>query len=215
MPEKFHANNRNFVSILKGGVVSLPSTVVKIANLKAGHLYDVHMVRSRPFMLLFQEAEAGDYKLSAQGTYGGAKFTLRRLYNLHLKGRISLPIHNLSPIIWEQGKYCFGLMVEQNFWTSIPFNADAVKLLGDHEYGVYDCVDAKGHSLRIGEGLLKKRMQAHLREQWLDIVEFRHFLITDDNSIDKKADGLFYEKHFLREYKDKYGDFPKYNDSNH
>jgi hypothetical protein len=215
MPEKFEANNRHYVSILKGGVISIPGIVVTKAQLRLSHLYDVHLIRSRPFMLLFRENPKGDYKLSAQGKYGAAKFTLRSLYNRHLLGRIGLPVFNLEPLIWDKGDYRFGLILEEDFWTSIPFTPSAAKDLSENEYGVYACVGADGQVLRIGEGLLRQRMQAHLREQWLDIVEFRHFLITDENSRNKKADGLFYEQVFLRGHCEKFGRLPKYNDGHH
>src|SRR5688572_22246680 len=100
MPEKFEANNRHYVSILKGGVVSIPANVVKKAQLCPGQLYDVHLIRSRPFMLLFQENPKGAYKLTSQGKYGAAKFTLRSLYNRHLISRLQLPLLNLNPLIW-------------------------------------------------------------------------------------------------------------------
>jgi hypothetical protein len=215
MPEKFEANNRHYVSILKGGVVSIPATVMARAQLRASQLYDVHTIRSRPFMLLFKENPIGDYTLTAQGKYGAAKFTLRGLFNRHLAGRLQLPLLKLSPLIWDEGDYRFGLMLEEDFWTSIPFTPAAAKTLAEHEYGVYSCVAADGRVLRIGEGLLRQRMLAHLREQWLDIVEFRHFLIREENSKNPKADGLFYEQVFLREHCEKYGSLPKYNPANH
>ena len=127
MPEKFQGNNRNLVSILEGCVISIPRLVVVKAKLKPCQLYDLDIVRSRPFPLLFKEDAEGDYTLSPQGKHGSAKFTLRKLYRLYLRGRIRLPLQNLRPMIWEDWDYDFGLMLEDNFWTSIPFSTAGLK----------------------------------------------------------------------------------------
>lgn len=211
MPEKFEGSNPNLVSILEGFVISLPAAVVSKAKLKLGQRYDVHFMRSRPFTLLFKESPLGIYTMSWQGKSGGGKLTLRKLYTDVLKGRVELPIHNILPIIMDDWDYDLGLMIENDFWTSLSSTSTALKELSDSEYGVYLCLDAEGRILRVGEGVLKQRLQAHLREQWIDMVEFRYFLITDENSKCKKEDGQLYEKILLRRYHDNNGDLPKYN----
>lgn len=201
------------VTILADGTLTFPQRVLEDAAWQTGMEIAVQYIDSRPFILLFAQAtpDHPGFTLSAlnrssasNGSSG--KITCSKFHKEVLRGRLTLPMRNIQPIIIKNWGVEIALIVEPFPWESVDFSKDGVGQIAADTIGVYQLLSFKGDVLRVGQGLVQARLDQHLqRDDMLRAVETLRYVPL------AKEDAVITERLLLEQYESEHGELPTFN----
>lgn len=190
------------------GRLTIPQIVMTELDLQARQRFDLHYTKSPVIMQLCPGSNGYILRhLNAGNNPHGGFFTLRGFTNDILKASVILPQHELVPINvsgWEG----FVFMLSEPDWKQEEFSLSSVRRINTEIVGVYEILDSKGNIIRIGQGGIRSRLNAHLKNEALakKAKNFRYAMV------EPVEDTEFVERVLLARYlQENEGELPEFN----
>ena len=106
----------------------------------------------------------------------------------YLQTIVELPKKNIVPVFLKNTDWTMGLMLEAIEWEKADFSKTGVNTVSRDVVGVYELLGKGDAVLRVGEGKIKDRINAHLQDKRFappTVKAFRYVVLdsTDDSKI--------------------------------
>lgn len=212
------AGGSDWFRILAGGAMLIPDTAMKRLKWSPGDRVFLEYKESEPTTLEVYLAnhEKNGFRMSlghrtgndANGPVGkGGKITCYQFTRNTLAKRVSLPLHNLYPIFVENGGLHLAIILEQISWIEMEFSKAEAQKVPTDIVGVYQILSGDGKVIKIGEGVVRKRTEDHLKDEALAKAgrSFRYFRQVD------KDESARMERILLAEHEQIWGCLPQFN----
>jgi hypothetical protein len=194
------------------GLINFGQDVMDAFGWQVGDTIAVQYIERPLTLLLWHEEDPArrSFKLSylsrnQEGTSGG-KLSMRAFTRRILTPRVQVPLENLKPVRLNGNPYEMGLLLEAPTWQEDSFSLAGVQRVPGDCVGVYDILGPQREVLRIGEGLVRQRLGAHLKHESLAAVGrwLRYMPLDADDS-------AVLEKILLGLYEADHGQLPPFN----
>jgi hypothetical protein len=203
-----HRSNLEACSVSRAGV-GMVQSVVERAKWSIGDKIEVGFIENAKCLLLRSVSSDNGFKLAYANTRkksGGRVFCNAFIRN-YLSAIITLPKKNLAPILPKGSEWDIALLLEPIDWSTAEFTKTGCNTLAKDSVGVYELLGNGNIVLRIGEGKLRDRINAHLQDSRFTqptVKTFRYLLLADS------IDSQLMEKILIEEYEDDIGVLPRF-----
>ena len=197
--------------ITEAGMISLPHPVLERLGWRAGIELTLSYIPHPLIVLLWRTPpDRPGFKLSYLSRSGnqrrGGKLTCRAFARQVLHARIVLPQPHLQPLYLHHPPYELALVLEEPPWQTAALTVTGQQTIANELTGVYEILGSDDSVLRIGQGLVADRLEAHLKdEQLMRVGQTVRYVILD------KRDAVIVEKVRLAHHETRYGKLPPFN----
>jgi hypothetical protein len=139
----------------------------------------------------------------------GARIACQSFCREYLQAVTILPKRHLMPVIFSDDKWRVPLFLEELPWLTEEFSKKGCEGIKNDAVGVYELLGRQNAILRVGEGKLRERLDAHLRDRlrFLPTTKaFRYF------SVASKEDAELLERILIAQHEAKMGVLPPLNE---
>jgi hypothetical protein len=184
-------------------------SVVQRAKWSIGDKIQVAFIAAAKCLLFRSVSGEDGFKLSYANSSkrtGGRIFCNAFIRN-YLATLIELPKKNLAPIFLDGSDWTIALLLEPLVWTKEEFSKAGSNKVAKDTVGVYELLGNQEAVLRIGEGKIRDRINAHLQDTRFapPTVKSFHYLAPADST-----DSQLMEKILLEEYESRIGVLPPF-----
>jgi len=156
-----------------------------------------------------KDSENEGFKLtySNKTNKSGGRVACVSVLRSYLQTLVELPKKNLVLIFLTSSEWQVGLLLESLDWTKEEFSKAGVNKVAKGAVGVYGLLGTGDAVLRVGEGKIKGRMNAHLNDKRFSppTVKAFHYIDLQDT-----ADGKILEKIRIEQYSVETGVLPRF-----
>ena len=127
----------------------------------------------------------------------------------YLQAVVVLPKRNLIPTIFGDDKWRVAILLEDLPWQTEEFTKKGVENVTNNILGIYQLLGRQSTILRVGEGKIKERLNAHLADHLRftpSVKAFRYARLT------AKEDAELLERILIAEYEGETGAIPPLNE---
>jgi len=159
-------------------------SVVERAKWNIGDRIQVGFIESAKCLLLRSVSDADGFKLAYANTRkktGGRVFCNAFIRN-YLSTIIALPKRSITPIFFKGSDWHVALLLEPIDWRTEEFSKTGSNALSKDAVGVYKLLGNGEVVLRIGEGKIRDRINAHLQDSRFappTVKSFRYVILAD------------------------------------
>jgi hypothetical protein len=185
-------------------------SVVDHAKWKIGEKIQVGFINNAN-ALLFRTVSGEDegFKLgySDAKKKTGGRIGVKSFVRNYLATVVTLPKKNLSPIFLTGTDWQMALFLEPIKWSKSEFSKSGLDALKKDDVGAYELLGTGDAVLRIGEGRVRDRINAHLQDQRFappTVKAFRCLLLSD------AEDSKVLERILIDEYINNIGVLPRF-----
>jgi len=189
--------------------IGLVTAVVKRTGWNIGDPIQVGFIEKAKSILLRTVPE-GDFTLkyaNARQKTGGRIHCVAFTKN-YLQTIVELPKKNILPIFLpKQSEWTLALLLDPIEWEIEEFTKAGSNNVSKHAIGVYELAGKGGATLRIGEGKIKERINAHMKDPRFSpptVKSFRYLTLTD------AEDGKILETILIADYESRTGVMPRF-----
>ncbi len=125
----------------------------------------------------------------------------------YLQTLVELPIKNIIPVFLKNSDWKMALVLEPIQWQKDEFSKTGANKVPKDSIGVYELLGNGDAVLRVGEGKIKERFNAHLSDKRFSpptVKAFRYVALDDSD------DGKIMEKVRIAEYEAETGVLPRF-----
>lgn len=197
--------------ITQEGMISLPHPVLERLGWRAGIELTLSYIPQPLIVLLWRTLpDRPGFKLSYLSRSGsqrrGGKLSCRAFARQVLHARIILPQNHLPPLYLQHPPYELALVLEEPAWQTTALTVTGLQTIAADLAGVYEILGADDSVLRVGQGLVADRLQAHLKDEHLmRLGQTVRYMMLD------KRDAVIVEKVRLAQHETRYGKLPPFN----
>lgn len=137
----------------------------------------------------------------------GGKVECRAFITNYLQAVIELPKKNIAPVFLKNTDWTMALMLEPIKWERAEFSKTGVNTVPRDAIGVYELLGTGDVLLRVGEGKIKDRTNAHLADKRFTPSKVRAFRYV---ILDSTEDSRILEQIRIVEYEDETGILPMF-----
>jgi hypothetical protein len=120
---------------------------------------------------------------------------------------VELPKKNLVPLFLRDSEWTVALPLEPIDWVREDFSKAGVSKISRGAVGAYELLGTGDAVLRVGEGKIKDRMNAHLNDRRFAPPTVKAFRYLD---LENAADGKILEKIRIEQYFAQTGVLPRF-----
>lgn len=184
--------------------------VVQQARWKVNDRIEVGWVQKATCIVLRQANGGGEGFLlgysDARHKTGG-KIQCKAFIQNYLQTLIDLPKHGLEPVFFKDGKWSVALLLETLGWVSHAFSKTDANRIPPTAVGVYELLGKGDAVLRIGEGKIRERIDAHLKDIRFAPPTVKSIRYLD---LDSSEDSQLIEKMLIAKYEAETGILPRF-----
>jgi hypothetical protein len=201
-------SNLPVCSVSRAGI-GMMQAVVEQAGWNMGDMIEVGFIEKAKCILLRPSRGNDGFKLAysnANKETGGRIFCNAWIRN-YLQTVVELPKKNLVPIITKSSEWTMVLLLEKFEWSQEEFSKSGVNAVPKDIVGIYELLGKGDAVLRVGEGIIKDRINAHLKDSRFappTVKSFRYLALDDP------IDGKILEKVLIAKYENEAGVLPRF-----
>jgi len=139
----------------------------------------------------------------------GARIACQSFARGYLQAVTVLPKRNLRAIVFPDDRWKVALFLEELPWQTEEFSKKGVENVDKEALGVYHLLGRQSAILRVGQGKIKERINAHLNDQVRFMPTVKAFRYA---RIAVKEDAELLEKSLIAQYEAETGALPPLND---
>jgi hypothetical protein len=183
--------------------------VVEKSGWKIGDLIQVGFIVRAKCILLGSASGNEGFGLAyanAKKKTGGRVYCVAFIRN-YLQTMVELPKKNLLPVLLKESDWRLAVLLEPLEWCVEDFTKAGANSIPKGSIGVYGLLGKGDALLRIGEGNIRDRINAHLKDGRFSpptVKRFRYFCL------DEQADSKILEKVLIEEYEKETGVLPRF-----
>jgi hypothetical protein len=184
--------------------------VVARASWAIGDQIEVGFIESARCLLLRRAVNVVGYKLdysNKRRKTGGRVYCDAFIRNTVAR-EVALPKKNLVPLFPKGGDWAMAVFLEPPAWKKEEFSKAGAEAVEKHAFGAYELLGNNDMELRIGEGNIRDRINAHLRDPRFAppvVKEFRYLALSK-----RPADSPLLEKIVIADYEHRFGSLPHF-----
>ena len=200
--------NVDVCSVTKGGI-GMMSGVVKRAGWKIGDMMQVGFIENACCLLLRKKNVENGFKLAYANKKqkSGGKVYCVAFIQGYLQTVLEIPKRNIKPIyLNSNSSWDMALILDDPEWEISEFTKAAVNKIDKKHVGVYELLGRGDAILRIGEGQLYQRLNAHLKDPRFSPTtkKIRYVVLRESN------DGQLFEKIRIKQFEAETGVLPRF-----
>jgi hypothetical protein len=161
----------DFCSVSRGGI-GMTTGVVEQAGWRIGDPLEVGFIAKAKCILLrcvtdAQHSDQEGFRLAYSNkpkSSGGRVYCVAFIRN-YLQTLVELPKKNLVPLFLRDSEWTVALPLEPIDWVREDFSKAGVSKISRGAVGAYELLGTGDAVLRVGEGKIKDRMNAHLNDR--------------------------------------------------
>ena len=189
--------------------IGMVQSVVQRAKWSIGDRIEVGFIAAAKCLLLRSLSNEDGFKLGYANTRKktGGRISCEAFVRNYLATLIELPRKNVAPVFLNGSDWAIALLLEQIDWTTEEFSKAGSNTCAKDAVGVYALLGNDEVILRIGEGKIRDRINAHLQDTRFappTIKSFRYLALADS------TDSQLMEKILLQGYEDNIGVLPRF-----
>ena len=193
--------------------IGLPQPVVQQTGWRQGRdKVEIGYIPDAKVILIGKPSESEDSFLVAYAntrSKTGARIACQSFCRSYLQAVVVLPKRNLIPVIFDDEKWCTALFLEDLPWETEEFTKKGVEAVNNKTVGVYELLGRRTTVLRVGEGKIRERINAHLGDHvrfMPSVKSFRYAPLT------MKEDAQLLERILIAQYEAYAGAIPPLNE---
>lgn len=213
MPIIISAKSRQKSCSVSRAGIGIPQTIVQQMGWAQGKdKVEIGFIPDAKCVLISKPSKSPDAFLVAYAntrSRTGARIACQSFCRNYLSALTVLPNRRLTPVLFSDEKYRVALILEELPWQTEEFSKKGVGNVSNDVLGVYQLLGRQNAILRIGEGKVRERVNAHLLDhvRFLSVVKnFRYFQII------LKEDAELLERILIAKYEAETGVLPPLND---
>ena len=192
---------------VSGVGIGLKQPVIEQAGWTIGDLIEVGFIPKARCILLRSVPEHGDFRLAyanKQKKTGGRIYCQAFVRN-YVQTLVRLPKKHILPLFPKGTEWTIALLLEPIDWATQEFSKAGCDNIPKDAIGVYELLGSGDAVLRIGEGKLRDRINAHLKDSRFSTptVKLLRYLTLND-----PTDAKIVEKIQIEAYKSESGVLP-------
>ena len=200
--------NVQVCSVSRAGI-GMVQAVVDESGWKIGDRIEIGFIEKALCILLRKIKGDGGFKLSYSNARKktGGRIECRSFTRNYLQTLVELPVKNIIPVFLKNSDWDVVLPVEPIEWEKQEFSKAGVNQVPKDSVGVYELLGNGDAVLRVGEGKIKERINAHLADKRFappTVKAFRYLALDD------AVDGKIMEKVRIEEYERETGVLPRF-----
>jgi len=203
----------DFCSVTRGGI-GMTTGVVEQAGWRIGDPLEVGFIAKAKCILLrcvtdTEHSDQEGFRLAYSNkpkSTGGRVYCVAFIRN-YLQTLVELPKKNLVPVFLRDSEWAVALPLEPIDWAREDFSKAGVNKISRGAVGAYELLGTGDAVLRVGEGKIKDRMNAHLNDRRFAPPTVKTFRYLD---LENVADGKILEKIRIEQYSAQTGVLPRF-----
>ena len=205
---KHKAKNQN-CSVTRAGI-GIPQSIVEKIAWPIGRTIEVGFIEKARCVLLRvlkEEDEGFRFCYGDARNRTGGRINCKAFIQNYLGTVVPLPKKRLEPIIIKDAHWGLYLFLEPLDWQMEEFSKSGVDKVGTGMVGLYELLGNKDITLRVGQGIVRDRMNAHLKDQRFSpptVRNFRYMLL------DEEEDAKILERVLIAKYEEETGVLPRF-----
>lgn len=195
-------------SVSRAGI-GMVQAVVEKAGWSIGDQIEVGFIEKATCMLLRSLREGEGFKLAyanQRKKTGGRVFCVAFIRN-YLNTIVRLPIKGITPVFPKGSEWDIALLLKALDWTKAEFSKNGSTSIPKDATGVYELVGNNDAVLRIGEGKIRDRINAHLKDKRFTPPTAKNFRFLP---LDDPTDGQILERILIEQYETETGVLPRF-----
>jgi hypothetical protein len=202
-----YAGSRSTCRLGADGRLSIPQAVLDDLGWRVRERFELFYTKDPLIMHITPHPH--EYILRSLNTGdnpSGGLLTFSGFANNIASPRVKLPKERLLPIPVPK-REGLTLMLSEPLWVEKPFSAAGSQSVNSDVIGVYRIRNSRNHTLRIGQGNIRSRINEHLRNDAIvkKAKTFQHAKVDPERDIE------FIERVLLARFVQKYGELPEFN----
>jgi len=193
--------------------IGLGQTVLDRAKWKFNDRIQVGWIEKAKCILLKSVASSNDgFQLGYADTRHktGGRVQCKLFLRNYLQTLVELPKRNLDPIYLQNPKTTLALLLEEPLeWTVQEFNKAGANKIPSKTIGVYQLLGKGSAVLRVGQGQVKDRIGAHLKDPRFTPPTINSFQYIE---LENSEDAQLLEKILIAKYEIDIGVLPRFQD---
>jgi hypothetical protein len=202
---------RKACSVSRAGV-GAPQSIVEQAGWKQGQdKVEIGFISDATCVLISKPSQSDDAFLVSfanKRTQTGARIACEAFARNYLQALTVLP-KRIAPIVFSDGNWRVALFLEDLLWQTDEFAKKGVENVSGDAIGVYQLLGRGGAVLRVGEGKIRERMNAHLGDHLRLMPSVKMFRYI---TVKMKEDAELLEKILIAKYEADAGVLPALNE---
>ena len=203
-------NNKSTVdvcSISKGGI-GMTNGVVKKTGWEPDDMIQVGFIENAACMV-FRKSKEGTFKLAyanKQKKTGGKIYCISFIQN-YLQTLFEIPKKGVQPIHLSNTAWDMALIMDEPEWVNTGFTKMDVNKIPKNDVGIYELLGRGDAVLRIGEGKLYERLNAHLKDKRFAPPAVKGVRYV---ALNETVDGQLFEKIRITQFENMAGVLPRF-----
>lgn len=206
MPILISAKSRQKACTVSRAAIGAPQSVVEQAGWHQGEdKVDVGYIPDVKIILISKPSDSEEaFRVTYANTRSktGGRIACQSFCRGYLQAVVVLPKRNLIPIFFSDDKWRIALSLEDLPWQTEEFTKKGAETVNNEILGVYQLLGRQSTVLRVGEGKIKERVNAHLTDHirfMPSVKAFRYVPLT------MKEDAELLEKILIAQYEGETG----------
>lgn len=199
----------NKVCSVSRTAIGMVQAIVEQAKWSVNDRIQVGFIECVRCILLRKTKGEEGFKLAYANTRTrtGGKVECRAFITNYLQAVVGLPKKNIAPVFLKNTDWAMALLLEPIKWEKTEFSKAGVNTLLRDALGVYELLGTADIVLRVGEGKLKDRLNAHLADKRFTppTVKAVRYVV-----LDSAEDTRILEQIGIAEYENETGILPRF-----
>jgi len=189
--------------------IGMVTAVVDQTGWAIGDRIQIGFIESVRCILLKRIESDDGFRLSYSNArkQTGGRVECRSFMTNYLQTIVELPKKNIVPVFLKNTDWTMALMLEEIEWEKTDFSKTGVNTVSRDLLGVYELLGKGDAVLRIGEGKIKDRINAHLADKRFAPPTVKSFRYVGVNSTD---DTKILEQIRIEEFERETGILPRF-----
>jgi hypothetical protein len=195
-------------SVSRAGI-GMVQAVVEQASWNIDDRIEVGFIEKAKCILLRKTHGNDGFKLaySNANKKTGGRIGCNAWVRNYLQTVVELPKKNLIPVFTKGADWTIALLLEDFDWIQEEFSKLGVNTVPKDTAGIYELLGKGDAVLRVGEGIIKDRINAHLKDSRFappTVKSFRYIALSDP------IDGKILERVLIAKYENEVGVLPRF-----